>query len=201
MELDRKEIEAIIESLLFAWGDPLDIKDMAAILDLSRPRLEEILQAMMEDYDRERRGLRIEKRASSYQLGTRPEYFSYIKKLNKPSGGKSLSNAALETLSIVAYKQPVIKADIENIRGVKCDTAIYNLLEKDLIEERGRLDRIGRPILYGTTDLFLKVFGLEGLGDLPELDQGLDLEDRERIEAEVDRRLSETSGNKEAAED
>lgn len=193
MELTREEIFAIVESLLFTWGDPLEIADIASILEISKTKAEKYLLEMINLYDREKRGLRIEKRGNKYQLGTRPEYFNYIKQLNKPSNARNLSNAALETLSIIAYKQPVIKSEIEGIRGVKCDSAIYGLLEKELIEERGRLDRIGRPILYGTTDLFLQVFGLESLEDLPELKDSLNTKDKEEINREVEEKLSKVS--------
>lgn len=192
MILNKEELYPIIESLLFTWGDPLDISDISSILELSKSKVEKALEEMIEIYDGEKRGLRIEKRGNTYQFGTRPEYFNWIKKLNKPTGNKNLSNAALETLSIIAYKQPVIKSDIEGIRGVKCDSAIYNLLEKELIEERGRLERIGRPILYGTTELFLRVFGLETLQELPELKETLNVEDKEEIEKEVEEKMSKS---------
>ena len=105
----------------------------------------------------------------SYQIGTRPEHYDWIKKLYHQKPPKNLSNAALETLSIIAYKQPVIKSEIEYIRGVKCDKAIETLIERNLVQELGRLDRTGRPIIYGTTKEFLKLFSLESLDDLPDL--------------------------------
>lgn len=196
MDLTDNELYPIIESLLFTWGDPLDLSDIANILELTKKKTEKLLGDLIDIYSDESKGLRIEKRGSMYQMGTKPEYNDWIVKLNRPTTNKNLSNAALETLSIVAYKQPVIKADIEAIRGVKCDTAIYNLLEKELIEEQGRLERIGRPILYGTTDLFLKVFGLQSLEGLPELNETLNFDDKEEIEKTVDEKLGTKTEDK-----
>lgn len=166
---DIREIKSIIEGLLFAWGDPLDIKDLSSILGIKKSELEQILKEMIDDFNYNRRGLRIVKFNNLYQIGTRPEHYEWISKLNQDKYKKNLSNASLETLSIVAYKQPIIKADIEAIRGVKCDRALDTIMKKNLITEVGRLERTGRPILYGTTDEFLKYFGLETIDDLPHL--------------------------------
>lgn len=163
------EVKKIIESLLFTWGDPLELKDIASILEIKKSEVKNLLDEMIIDFNLNR-GLKIIKMNESYQIGTSPEHFEWIQKLEKNTQPKTLSNAALETLSIIAYKQPVIKSDIEYIRGVKCDKAIQTLLEKSLIEEQGRLDKTGRPIIYGTTDEFLKVFGLTNIEELPSLD-------------------------------
>lgn len=160
------ETKGIIEALLFTWGDPLDLKSIASILGMDTMMVENILEEMMEDFNKQKRGIKIIKLNNSYQLGTRIEHFDYIKKLNNKTK-KSLSNAALETLSIIAYKQPVTKSEIDNIRGVKSDRVIETLYEKNLIVELGRLERPGRPIIYGTSDDFLRYFGLESLDDLP----------------------------------
>lgn len=175
--MDTKEVKSIIEALLFTWGDPLNISDIASILEIDKKELHNILQEMMDDFDYNMRGIRIIKINNSYQMGTRSEHFEWIKKLANQKPEKALSNAALETLSIIAYRQPVIKSDIEAIRGVRCDKVIETLLEKNLIEEMGRMDRVGRPILYGTTESFLKAFGLECLKDLPALKDNIDEED------------------------
>lgn len=163
------ETKGIIEALLFTWGDPLDLKSISTILDLDESIVENLLEEMIQEFNEEERGLRIIRVNDSYQLGTRIEHFDYIKKLNNRSK-KSLSNAAIETLSIIAYKQPVTKSDIDNIRGVKSDRVIETLCEKKLIEELGRLDRPGRPIIYGTNENFLRYFGLESLDNLPDID-------------------------------
>ncbi len=167
--MDIRELKSIIESLLFTWGDPLDIKDIASIVEVKEDELSKVMQEMIDEFDYNMRGIRIIKVNDSYQLGTRPENFEWIKKLSNPKTTKNLSNAALETLSIIAYRQPIIKSDVEAIRGVRCDKAIETLIERGLIEECGRLERVGRPILYGTTDTFLRCFGLENLQELPPL--------------------------------
>lgn len=172
--MDTKELKSIIEALLFTWGDPLDVSDLSSILERDKKELHSILQEMMDDFDYNMRGVRIIKINNSYQMGTRSEHYDWVKKLANQKPEKALSNAALETLSIIAYRQPVIKSDIEAIRGVRCDKVIETLIEKDLIEEVGRMDRVGRPILYGTTELFLKAFGLECLKDLPILKDNID---------------------------
>lgn len=178
--MDKREIKSIIEGLLFAWGDPLEIKDISQVLNIKVEELEPIMKELMDDLDYNRRGLRIIRFNNSFQIGTRPEHFNYISKLNHNKNKRNLSNAALETLSIIAYKQPIIKSDIENIRGVRCDRALLTLVERNLVKEVGRLDRPGRPILYGTTEEFLKYFGLESLDDLPALQEnGIEIYDEE----------------------
>lgn len=167
--MDLRELKAIIEALLFTWGDPLDISDISSIVDIKEKELEPIIQEMIDDFDYNMRGIRIIRINNSFQLGTRVEHFDWIKKLSNPKTTKNLSNAALETLSIIAYRQPVIKSDIEAIRGVRCDKAIETLMDRGLIVETGRMERAGRPILYGTTEVFLKAFGLENLTELPSL--------------------------------
>lgn len=168
---DIRELKSIIESLLFAWGDPLDIKDISTIIGLKEKELDPILKEMVDDFNYNRRGLRIIKFNTSYQIGTRPEHYQWISKLSQSKLKKNLTNASLETLSIIAYKQPIIKSDIEVLRGVRCDRALETLMDKDLIKEIGRLERPGRPILYGTTDEFLRYFGLENIENLPPLSE------------------------------
>ena len=178
--MDLRELKSIIESLLFTWGDPLDISDISSILDIKEKELEPIIQEMIDDFDYNIRGIRIIRINNSFQLGTRAEHFDWIKKLSNPKTTKNLSNAALETLSIIAYRQPVIKSDIEAIRGVRCDKAIETLMDRGLIVETGRMERAGRPILYGTTEVFLKAFGLENLTELPSLKDNIS--DIEKLE-------------------
>lgn len=169
--MDEKEMKSVIEALLFIWGDPLSLKDISTIVELDNKETQKLLQEMMDEFNFERRGIRIIQIDDSYQMSTRPEHFEWIKKLYNPKSNKNLSNAALETLSIIAYRQPITKSEIEIIRGVRCDKAIDTLLEKSLIEEQGRLERTGRPIIYGTTTEFLKYFGLKNLDDLPSLEK------------------------------
>ncbi len=167
--MEDKDIKKVIESILFTWGDPLELNEISKIVNIKRKKCEELLEEMIEEFNSER-GLRIVKMENEYQIGTKPEYFEYIKELNKEKPQRSLSNAALETLSIIAYKQPIIKAEIEYIRGVKCDKALQTLMEKELVDEIGRLERPGRPIIYGTTNEFLKLFSIESLEQLPEIE-------------------------------
>ena len=169
--MDKREKKSIIESLLFAWGDPLSVKDISQVMDLGKKEVIELLEDLKEEFDYLRRGVQIVNIKDTYQLTTRSEHFEWVKKLAMPKDNKSLSNAALETLSIIAYRQPVIKSEIELIRGVKCDKAISTLMEKGLIEEAGRLEKTGRPRLYKTTDEFLRCFSLHSLSELPKLEE------------------------------
>ncbi|MCX5750001.1 MAG: SMC-Scp complex subunit ScpB [Candidatus Saganbacteria bacterium] len=158
----------IIESLLFISKRPLSADEMDEICGLGKEEIEKNLGELTEEYAS--RGLQIIKLAHGYVLATRPEYSSFIEKyLNSPLS-ISLSPQAIEALSIIAYKQPVTKLEVENIRGVMCDAVINTLLEKRLIKEAGRSDQVGRPILYVTTIEFLKHFGLHDLGELPKVD-------------------------------
>lgn len=173
--MDNSELKSIIEGLLFTWGDPLELKDIAGVLDIKEKEAEILIKELMDELDYNRRGLRIIRFNNSYQVGTRPEHHEWIGKLNLSKNKRNLSNAALETLSIIAYRQPIIKSDIEIIRGVRCDRAIETLIERNLVIDVGRRDTPGRPILYGTTEEFLKHFGLESIDDLPELQEDLEL--------------------------
>ena len=175
--MDIKEQKSIIEGLLFTWGDPLSVKDISRILELNKKETENILEKMIGEFNYQRRGLQILKVKDTYQLGTRPEHFKWIKELSVPRESRSLSAAALETLSIIAYKQPIIKGEIEAIRGVKCDKAISTLMDKNLVAEAGRLEKTGRPLLYKTTNDFLKAFGLGSLKELPEINNELEVDE------------------------
>ncbi len=172
--MDRYEIKGIIEALLFAWAEPLSIKELCKLIGAESEEVKIAVKEMIDEFSYEKRGLQIIKMDEYYQLTTKPKHYEYVKELLEPSQKKGLTRATLETLSIIAYKQPVTKAEIEVIRGVKCDKSIHTLNEKGLIEERGRLEKTGRPILYGTNIQFLKVFGLNSLEELPEINE-LDL--------------------------
>ncbi|WP_425448680.1 SMC-Scp complex subunit ScpB [Dethiothermospora halolimnae] len=167
--MDKREVKSVIEALLFVWGEPLEIKEISTVLDLDKKYLKEVLDEMINEFNYYRRGIQIIQIDNSYQLSTRSEHFDFISKLCTPKKDKQLSNAALETLSIIAYKQPITRIEVEEIRGVKCDKSISTLIEKNLVKEVGRLDKTGRPKLYGTTDNFLKHFGLTCLDQLPEI--------------------------------
>jgi len=182
------EVEAIIEGVLFAAGDPVELEKISDILDIDKKSTRALLTAMMDKYDEENRGIRIIRLEDSYQMCTKSEYHEYISRLAEPRRNQSLSNAAMEVLSIVAYKQPVTRSTIERIRGVSCDTLVNKLLERNLIEEVGRLDAPGRPMLFGTTDEFLRCFGIESVMSLPELSE----EEDEELKALEGEELSET---------
>ncbi len=168
--MDKREIKSIIEGLLFTFGEPIDCNEVAKVLGIPNKEVLSILLEMKDEFDFNRRGIRIIRFNNSFQLGTRPEHHEWIKQIVQGRNTRSLSNAALETLSIVAYKQPVTKADIDHIRGVKSDRSLETLIGRRLAKEVGKLDKPGKPNLYGTTDEFLRYFGLESLKELPPID-------------------------------
>ncbi|MEE1013735.1 MAG: SMC-Scp complex subunit ScpB [Clostridia bacterium] len=168
--MEIREIQSILEAVLFAAGDAVELEKLADIVDVDKKSLREILKKMMDSYNFERRGVHIIQMEDSYQMCTRGEYHDYVAMLAEPRRKQSLSNAAIEVLAIVAYKQPVTRSTIEHIRGVNCDYVVNRLMERNLIEEKGRLDAPGRPILFGTTQEFLRCFGVATLQDLPEFE-------------------------------
>lgn len=168
--LDRKSIKSAFESMLYIWGQPLPAKDAADTLDISKKDAIELFEELMDEYEKEDRGIRIRRINESFQFITKPENADFVKRLCTPVKIKRLSQAALEVLAIIAYRQPVTKGEIDAIRGVKCDRVIEGLERKGLIKEKGRSDAVGRPILYATTDMFLKNFGFEDLSELPEIE-------------------------------
>ena len=166
------EWKFIIEGLLFAAGDEgLDVREIAEVLEIDWRAAEEAVEALSQSYLDEQRGLRISKIAGCYQMTTNPDHAIYFSRLAETPTRGSLSQAALETLAIVAYRQPITRIDIDEIRGVKSDRALHTLVGKELIQEAGRSEAVGRPILYETTKQFLHYFGLSALRDLPEADK------------------------------
>lgn len=161
---------SIIESLLFVSGEPLKLKSIAAIIDCQLNYTSDLLHKMTLTYVNEQRGIKLICINDEYQLVTKSENSNYIQKILKTNNRQSLSQAALESLAIITYKQPVTRIQIDEIRGVKSDRVIISLQEKNLIKESGRLEAPGRPILYSTTEEFLRYFDLSNLKDLPALD-------------------------------
>lgn len=163
--------KGILESLLFAAGDEgLSLKQITAVLEVDEIQANEIATGLQHDYDRdENRGITIVQLAGVYQLATKKEHADYLKKLVESPGTTHLSQAALETLAIVAYKQPITRAEIEQIRGVKTERPLHTLSSRALIKEVGRAEGTGRAILYGTTKEFLDYFGLKSIKELPPL--------------------------------
>ena len=162
------ELAKIIEAILFVSGEPVQLGAVARALEVTELEVSAAADELASDYDYNRRGICLKRFGSHIQLSTRPDYAPQIEKLLQPIQKQSLSQAALETLAVGAYKQPVTRLDIEAVRGVKCDYSVQSLMNKGLIEEVGRKETLGRPILYGTTDAFLSHFGLTSLEDLPQ---------------------------------
>ena len=169
-KLDARERMGIVEAILFVTGNAVEKKEICRAMEITEAELEETLDALESGYDFDRRGLRLLRFGAHVQLATRPDYAAYVEKLLQPVQRQSLSQAVMETLAVIAYRQPVTKAEIEQIRGVKCDYSVQSLVAKGLIEEVGRKETLGRPILYGTTDAFLRHFCLSSLAELPEID-------------------------------
>ena len=166
----KKTIKSAFESMLFTWGEPLEAKAAADVFNITRQEAIEYFTELQQEYEQEGRGIVIRRINQSFQFVTREENADYVKKLCTPVKTKRLSQSALEVLAIIAYKQPVTKGEIEAIRGIRCDRVVDGLLKKELICEKGRSDSVGRPILYGTTDIFLQNFGFSSIKDLPQID-------------------------------
>lgn len=167
MEIEK--IKSIIEAILFAAGRQVNIKELMISLEIPKDDLENIIVSMQEDYKNQNRGIEIIKLEDSYQLCTKKELYEYIYPILDKRSKPNLSNAALETLAIIAYNPRITRAEIESIRGVGADACIYKLLEYGLIQEAGKADLPGKPMTYITTNEFLKMFGYTSLNDLPEL--------------------------------
>ena len=156
-----------IEAILFVAGEPVRIEDLAKALNVTVRAVEKEVTKLRDEYDFHQRGFTLKRFGHQVQLATRALYATDVVHLLQPVQKQSLTQAAMETLAVVAYKQPVTRADVEQVRGVKCDYSIQSLVNKELIMEVGRKDTLGRPILYGTTENFLSHFGLTTLEDLP----------------------------------
>lgn len=167
-----------IEALLFTSGNPVPVQKLSEILEIDRENVITLLEELKQDMAGSDRGLTIVEVAGGYQLCTKPELSPVLEKMVEVQEAR-LSLAAMETLAIIAFKQPVTKQEIENIRGVKVDGVVTTLVDRALIKEVGRKEAIGRPILYGTTDDFLKCFGLKNLDELPDLSQYVGTEPQE----------------------
>ncbi|MGI6081406.1 MAG: SMC-Scp complex subunit ScpB [Limnochordia bacterium] len=169
--MPEAHVVAGLEALLFAGSEPVPVNELARLLDVDTCVVGEALEALRKDYADPRRGFMLDEAAGGVRLVSKPAYAHLISELLRPVRSSGLSQAALETLSIVSYRQPVTRLDIETIRGVRADSALTSLLERGLIEEAGRKEAPGRPILYRTTRLFLVEFGLDSLDDLPPLEE------------------------------
>ena len=182
----KKAMKSALESMMFVWGQPLEVKAAADIFNITKQEAQELFKELQKEYEQEGRGIVIREVNKAFQFVTREENADYIERLCTPVKARKLSQSALEVLAIVAYKQPVTKGEIEAIRGIKCDRVMEGLMKKDLVCEKGRSEAVGRPILYGTTDTFLKNFGFSSLKELPPIDdiEGVMAVDADLIEAE-----------------
>lgn len=179
--LEERELKAILESLLFVSAEPIPLERlMVALGTVSKSELRQALQSLREDFDREGRGLQMVELAGGYQIVTRAEHAPWIKRLAKAKASPKLSRSAMESLAIIAYKQPIVRSEIEQIRGVEVSGVLRTLLERKLIRMVGRKDVPGRPIMYGTTKLFLQQFGLSDLSQLPPLREFKELGEAEQ---------------------
>ncbi|MDI6821359.1 MAG: SMC-Scp complex subunit ScpB [Actinomycetota bacterium] len=185
--MELTELRGIIESLLFVTTEPLSLRKMSEIVEVDEVTIKRILDELGEEYRKQGRGFQLREIAGGYRLYTHPGYAPYVEKLVLSWDQRRLTQAALETLAIIAYKQPVTKAQISSIRGVDAGTVLNSLLEKGLIREMGRANSPGQPILYGTTQVFLETFGLKDLSDLPPLKE---FEPDERTRKEIIQKLT-----------
>lgn len=187
--MDKTKAQAVIEAVLFTMGDSVEISRLADVIEEDVKTTKSILKDMEKDYEAEDKGISLTYFDNSVQLCTKAEMYEYLIKIAKAPRKMTLTDTVLETLSIIAYKQPITRVEIERVRGVSCDHAINKLLEYDLITELGRLDAPGRPLLFGTTEQFLRCFGVGSLEELPELNPVQVEEFKQQAEAEVQLQL------------
>ena len=165
--MEIKKLEAAIEAVLFTMGESVELTQIASAIQQDKETTRKLLNNMMDRYQEEDRGIQIIELEQSYQMCTKSEMYEYLIRVASQPKKHVLTDVLLETLSIIAYKQPVTKLEIEKIRGVKSDHAVNKLVEYNLVCERGRLDALGKPILFGTTEEFLRRFSIHSLDDLP----------------------------------
>ena len=189
-KMEQTRAEAVIEAILFAMGESVEISKLAEIIEEDVRTTKKILASMEERYAQEDRGIALTRFDNAVQLCTKAEMYEYLIKIAKSPRKMTLTDTVIETLSIVAYKQPVTRVEIEKVRGVNCDHAINKLLEYDLIKELGRLDAPGRPLLFGTTEQFLRCFGVKSLEELPEINTVQLEEFKQQAEEEIQLRLN-----------
>ena len=187
--MDDKKYEAIIEAILFTMGESVELEKIAGVLELDKKETKQIIDRMMEHYEDDSIGVRIIELDGAYQMCTKSEMYEYLIKIATQTKRHVLTDVLLETLSIIAYKQPITRAEIEKIRGVSCDHAVNKLVEYNLVCELGRLDAPGRPLLFGTTEEFLRSFGVQSIDELPVLNPVQVEEFKQEAEAEMHMKL------------
>lgn len=183
--MSKKEMEAIIESILFTMGESVEVSRIAKVIEQDTETTRKIIRNMMDQYEEEGRGIRIIELEDSFQMCTKKEMYEYLIRIAKQPKRYVLTDVVLETLSIIAYKQPITKIEIERIRGVKSDHAVNKLIEYNLVAEVGRMDTPGRPILFGTTEEFLRRFSVQSVDELP----GITPEKVEDFKAEAEEEI------------
>lgn len=191
--MNIKQFEAAIEAVLFTMGDSVNAARLALAIEQDVDTTVKIIHNMMDKYENEDRGIRIIELDGAFQLCTKREYYDNLIKVCSQPRKYVLTDATLETLSIIAYKQPVTKIEIENIRGVNSDRAVSKLVELGLIKEVGRLDAPGRPMLFGTTEDFLRSFGVQSIDELPVISDDMVEQYKEEAELEVANERREAS--------
>lgn len=167
--MENKNYEAIIEAILFTMGESVELEKIADAIELDKKQTKKIIEKMMKHYEDPSIGLQIIELDGAYQMCTKSEMYEYLIRIAKQPKRHALTEVLLETLSIIAYKQPITRVEIEKIRGVSCDHAVSKLMEYNLVCELGRLDAPGRPLLFGTTEEFLRSFGVQSIDELPSL--------------------------------
>jgi segregation and condensation protein B len=165
----KKTMKSALETMMFMWGEPLEIKDAAEVLEADKKEIRELFAELQAEYEQEGRGIRIREAGDAFGFVTYVENDIFVKKLCTPVRVRRLSQAALEVLAIIAYRQPVTRSEIDSIRGIKSERVIDGLMDKGLVEVAGRSEGVGRPLIYATTREFLKKFGFTSLKDLPEV--------------------------------
>ncbi len=193
--MNREKLQSVIEGVLFTVGSAVELKKLAEITETEEIDVEFAIEALKEKYEDEKSGISLIRLEDKVQLCTKPELYDYLVKIAKAPRSYTLTDTVLETLSIIAYKQPVTKLQIETIRGVSSDHAVNKLVEYDLVKELGRLDAPGHPILFGTTEEFLRAFGVNSIEELPEVNMEKVESFREQAEVEADERLADEKLN------
>lgn len=188
--MERTKQEAVIEAVLFSMGESVSLNQLAELIEETPGETKKIVYDMRTQMEEGNRGVTIMELDNSFQMCTKVELYDYLIQLTKSTRKYVMSDTVLETLSIIAYKQPVTKLDIEKIRGVSCDHAVNRLIEFNLVKELGRLDAPGRPLLFGTTEQFLRSFGVKSLDELPELNPVQLEEFKEQAEQEIQLQLN-----------
>lgn len=187
--MEKNKAKAVLEAILFTMGDSVEIDRLAAVIEEDKDTTKNLLDEMAEEYQSKERGIAITVLDNAVQLCTKSELYEYLIKIAKTPKKFVLTDTLLETLSIIAYKQPITRLEIEKVRGVSCDHAVNRLLEFELITEVGRLDAPGRPLLFGTTEQFLRSFGVKSIEELPELSAVQIEEFKQQAESEVEMQL------------